>query len=53
MLFPTLMAKGAVAKMAAGYFATAMLDGECAANRLTCTKEQSQNRSESNCLATH
>jgi hypothetical protein len=45
MMFPTVMAKGAVAKMAAGYHATAMLDGECPGDRLTCTEDQSQNRS--------
>jgi hypothetical protein len=53
MMFPIVMAKGVVAKMARGYRATAMLDGECAGDCLTRTDDQSQNRRESNCLATH
>jgi hypothetical protein len=52
MMFPTVMAKGVVAKMAAGYRATAMPDGECG-DCLTCTEEQSQNQNRSDCLATH
>jgi hypothetical protein len=51
MMMPTVMAKGVVAKMAAGYRATAMLHGEGAGDCLTCTEDQSQNRSD--CLATH
>ena len=51
MVFPTVMAKGVVAKMAAGYRTTAMPDGECAGD-LTCTEDQSQNQNRS-CLATH
>jgi hypothetical protein len=53
MMFPTVMAKGVVAKMAAGYRATAMLDGECAGDCLTCTEDQSQNQNRSDCLVTH
>ena len=57
MMMPTAMAKGVVAKMAARYRATAMLDGECAGDGLTCTEHQSQNQSQnqnrSDCLATH
>jgi hypothetical protein len=53
MMMPTVMAKGVVAEMAARYRATAMLDGECAGDRLTCTEDQSQNQSRSDCLATH
>jgi hypothetical protein len=52
MMFPTVMAKGVVAKMAAGYRATAMPDGECG-DCLTCTEDQSQNQNRSDCLATH
>jgi hypothetical protein len=53
MMMPTVMAKGVVAKMAARYRATAMLDGECAGDGLTCTEDQSQNQNRSDCLATH
>jgi hypothetical protein len=49
------MAKGVVTKMAAGYRATAMLDGECAGDCLTCTEDQSQTQTQnrSDCLVTH
>jgi hypothetical protein len=55
MMMPTVMANGVVAKMAARYRATAMLDGECAGDGLTCTEDQSQNQNQtrSDCLATH
>jgi hypothetical protein len=53
MMMPTVMAKGVVAKMAARYRATAMLDGECAGDGLTCTEDQSQSQNRSDCLATH
>jgi hypothetical protein len=53
MMFPTVIAKGVVAKIAAGYRATVTLDGECAGDCLTCTEDQSQNQNRSDCLATH
>ena len=51
MMFPTVMAKGVVAQMAAGRRATAMLDGERAGDCLTCSEDQSQNQNRSGCLA--
>jgi hypothetical protein len=53
MMFSTVMAKGVVAEIVRGCRATTMLDGESAGDCLTCTEDQCQNRSESNCLATH
>jgi hypothetical protein len=44
MMFPTVIVKGVVAKMAAGCRATAMLDGERAGDCLTCSEDQSQNQ---------
>jgi hypothetical protein len=53
MMMPIVMAKGVVAKMAARYRATAMLDSECAGDWLTCTEDQSQTQNRSDCLVTH
>jgi hypothetical protein len=52
MTFSTVMAKGVVAKMAAGYRATALPDGECG-DCLTYTEDHSQSQNRGECLATH